>query len=181
MPTTGASASARAASRPVSSKHAMTCASAPSTSPALICSSSPGTANASSYAPSIEAGPNADETARITVSDRAALVAAAAMVRVIAAVVLGLTMFRCIGLTLFSRARDQHEPCRQGDGFEYRIGGAKANHAVSGGTDFESPGAGDSIKLASGGGDGGWDFGSCGRCIARKARAPHAGGDLFAR
>src|ERR1700738_226348 len=109
MPTTGAPASARAASSPVSSKHAITCASALSASPALICSSNPGTANASSYAPSIEAGPNADETVRIFVSGRAAFAAAAAMVRVIAAVVLGLTMFRRIDLTLFSPAGDQHE------------------------------------------------------------------------
>src|SRR3979490_2703300 len=129
MPTTGASASGRAASSPVSSKHAMTCASALSAAPALICSSSPGTANASSYAPSIEAGPNADETARITVSGRAAFAAAAAMVLVIAAVVLGLTMFRRIGLTSFSSARDQHERCRKGYGAEYRIGAPKANHA----------------------------------------------------
>ena len=42
------SASARAASSPVSSKHAMTCASAPSASPSLMRSSRPGTAKASS-------------------------------------------------------------------------------------------------------------------------------------
>src|SRR5882757_1572060 len=56
-----------------------------------------------------------------------------------------------------------------------------AASAGSSGTGFESEGAGDSIRLAAGGGDGGRDFGSCGRCIARQAGAPHAGGDLFAR
>src|SRR5438270_7347516 len=111
----------------------MTCASTPSASPALICSSSPGTAKASSYAPSIDSGPNAEETARITVSGRATFAAAAAMVRVIAAVVFGLTTLRCIGLTLFSPARDQHKRCRQSDGAEYRISGAEPNHAGSAG------------------------------------------------
>jgi len=48
IPTTGARASARAASNPVSSKQATTCPSTPRCSPRAISASRPGTASASS-------------------------------------------------------------------------------------------------------------------------------------
>src|SRR5687767_13195701 len=56
-----------------------------------------------------------------------------------------------------------------------------AASAGSSGTDFVSGDDGDSISLRRGEQNGGRDFGSCGRCIARQAGAPHAGGDLYAR
>src|ERR1043165_7151915 len=55
-----------------------------------------------------------------------------------------------------------------------------AASAGSSGGDFTSADDGDSIRRTQGEKDGGRHFGSYGRCIARKARAPHAGGDLFA-
>ena len=94
MPTTGASNSARAASRPVSSKQAMTwpAIAGSRAQAAAIASSMCGTAMASSKKPSIETGPQAALKASISVPACATARAVAAMRAVIDAVVFGLTM-----------------------------------------------------------------------------------------
>ena len=90
MPSTGPRASSRAASRPGSPKQAMTWPSTPSASPARTSASRPGRLIASSWWPSIEAGPVGEVAATISVPGPAAARAAAAMVAVMPAVVFGL-------------------------------------------------------------------------------------------
>src|SRR3954453_678200 len=85
-PSTGPRASSRAASRPGSPKQAMTWPSTPSASPARTSASRPGRLIASSWWPSIEAGPGGEGAARSSVPGPAA----AAMVAVMPAVVFGL-------------------------------------------------------------------------------------------
>src|SRR4051812_18411879 len=127
MPSTGPRASSRAASRPGSPKQAMTWPSTPSVSPPRTSSKRPGRLIASSWCPSIEAGPAGEVAATISVPGPAAARAVAAMVAVMPAVVFGfVTLIRIrdsdralagVGAAAdAARAEEEEEDGREGGG-----------------------------------------------------------------